>query len=178
MTAETTPPPLTGASGNASVEEANVRLNFLQRLPFFMGTFGGSFVIITILSMLSFYWTDVMHIDPAMVSAFLLITKLWDAVNDPIIGYIADRTQTKAGRYRPWLLMCIPTSVFGLLTFVRLPGVSDSGAAWFSMIMYFVYVLSATCVEVPDRGCSPQPRRTSAAAGRSRPSAWRAPTWA
>jgi sugar (glycoside-pentoside-hexuronide) transporter len=135
-----------------SVEEANVMLTFFQRLPYFGGALGQCLIWTVIMSFLTFFWTDVVFIAPGIVSAFLLITKLWDAVNDPIIGYLSDRTQTRFGRYRPWNLAFIPIAVFGLLTFTVVPGLSAGGQAVFSLTMYFFYVLAYTALEVPGNG--------------------------
>jgi GPH family glycoside/pentoside/hexuronide:cation symporter/probable glucitol transport protein GutA len=137
---------------NVSVEEANVMLTFFQRLPYFAGALGQCFVWTVIMSFLTFFWTDIVFIAPGVVSAFLLITKLWDAVNDPIIGYLSDRTQTRFGRYRPWTLSFIPIAIFGLLTFTVIPGMSQGAQAAFSLTMYFFYVLAYTCSEVPGNG--------------------------
>jgi sugar (glycoside-pentoside-hexuronide) transporter len=104
------------------------------------------------MSFLTFFWTDVVFIAPGLVSAFLLITKLWDAVNDPIIGYLSDRTQTRFGRYRPWALSFIPIAILGLLTFTVIPGLSQGAQAVFSLSMYFLYVLAYTSSEVPGNG--------------------------
>ena len=55
-------------------------------------------------SYLSFFMTDVALIPAAAVSILFLVSRIWDAVNDPMIGSLADRTRTKMGRYRPWML--------------------------------------------------------------------------
>ena len=55
-------------------------------------------------SYLSFFMTDVAMIPAAAVSILFLVSRIWDAVNDPMIGSLADRTRSKMGRYRPWML--------------------------------------------------------------------------
>ena len=140
------------AGKNASVAEASVKLTFAQKLPFASGALGCSFIFTAIMSFLTFFWTDIALIPATVASGFLMITKLWDAINDPIIGYLSDRTQTRFGRYRPWVLSCIPTAVLGVLTFTIIPGLGQRGQMWFSLIAYFLFVLSNTCGEVPGNG--------------------------
>ena len=55
-------------------------------------------------SYLAFFMTDVALVPAAAVSILFLVCRIWDAVNDPLIGSLADRTNTKMGRYRPWML--------------------------------------------------------------------------
>ena len=142
----------TAVSSNASVEAANINLSFAQKLPFASGAFGGCLIWTVVMSYLTYFWTDVALLPAALVSGFLMITKLWDAINDPIIGYLSDRTQTRVGRYKPWILSFIPTAVLGVMTFTVLPGAGKSAQAIFSLSAYFLYVLSYTCGEVPGQG--------------------------
>ena len=53
---------------------------------------------------LAFFMTDVAMIPAAATSIIFLVARCWDAINDPLIGSLADRTRTKMGRYRPWML--------------------------------------------------------------------------
>lgn len=60
---------------------------------------------------LLFFLTDVARLDPAVAGVILLLTKIWDAVNDPIVGVLSDRIKTRWGRRQPWFL-------FGAVPFV------------------------------------------------------------
>lgn len=55
-------------------------------------------------SYLAFFMTDIAMIPAVSVSILFLVCRVWDAINDPMIGSLADRTNTKMGRYRPWML--------------------------------------------------------------------------
>ena len=57
---------------------------------------------------LMIFYTDVFGISMAAVSALMLFSRFWDAINDPIVGGLADKTKTRWGRYRPWLLVAAP----------------------------------------------------------------------
>ncbi|MDR3276579.1 MAG: MFS transporter, partial [Treponema sp.] len=64
------------------------------------------------------FFTDVFGIAGGVAGIIMMLTRIWDAVNDPMMGMIADRTRTRWGRYRPWLLfMALPVVVFLALNF-------------------------------------------------------------
>ena len=72
-------------------------------------------------SYLSVFYTDVVGMAPAIASAIMLIAKIWDGVNDPMFGAIAERTNTRWGRFRPYILFGAPIlAVLSVLTFTTL----------------------------------------------------------
>ena len=67
---------------------------------------------------LPFFYSNIFGLSLEHAAVLLLVTKLWDAVSDPIMGLIADRTTSRWGRYRPYLLwVAVPFAVAGILTF-------------------------------------------------------------
>ena len=74
-------------------------------------------------SYLSVFYTDVVGMAPAIASAIMLIAKIWDGVNDPMFGAIAERTNTKRGRFRPYILFGAPIlAVLSVLAFTTIGG--------------------------------------------------------
>ncbi|WP_427454418.1 MFS transporter [Litorimonas sp. WD9-15] len=98
---------------------------------------------------LLYYYTDVWGISPAAAGTMFLVTKILDAVTDPAMGLIADRTQTRWGKYRPYLLwMAIPYALLGYLLFLG-PDLSDIGKLIFAYVSYSLVMLAFTAINVP-----------------------------
>lgn len=98
---------------------------------------------------LLYYYTDVWGISPAAAGTMFLVTKILDAVTDPAMGLIADRTQTRWGKYRPYLLwMAIPYALLGYLLFLG-PDLSDVGKLIFAYVSYSLVMLAFTAINVP-----------------------------
>ena len=75
---------------------------------------------------------------------------IWDAVNDPIVGSLTDKTKTKWGRYRPWLLVAAPiTAILLVLTFWARPEWTQTSKIVYMTVTYCLLVLGYTCVNIP-----------------------------
>ncbi len=103
----------------------------------------------TIGSFLLFFYTDVFGISAAAAGTMFLVTRLWDAVNDPIMGTIADRTKTRWGRFRPYLLwLAVPFGVIGVLLFTT-PDFSPTGKLVWAYITYNLMMMAYTAINIP-----------------------------
>ncbi|WP_224491128.1 MFS transporter [Robertkochia flava] len=98
---------------------------------------------------LMIYYTDVVELSPASVGTMFLLTRLWDGLNDPIMGIIADRTNTKKGKFRPYLLwIAIPFGIIGVLTFSTFD-FSPSGKLIYAYVTYTLMMMIYTAINVP-----------------------------
>jgi GPH family glycoside/pentoside/hexuronide:cation symporter/probable glucitol transport protein GutA len=84
------------------------KLTLLSKVSYGLGDFASNLSWTFISSYFAIFLTDVAGIEAAIVSAILLVTKIWDGVNDPMFGAIAERTKSKHGRFRPWILFGCP----------------------------------------------------------------------
>lgn len=90
---------------------------------------------------LPIFYSDVFGLKPQHAAFLLLITKLYDAISDPVMGMIADRTHTKWGKYRPYLLwIAIPFAVIGIMSFYT----PDAGYTFKHIYAYVTYILMMT----------------------------------
>ncbi len=119
-------------------------------LGYASGDFANNFSWALVSGYLLYFWTDVALIPAALCGTFMLLSKGIDAISDPIIGAIADRTNSKWGRYRPWIIFAaIPMLVFNILSFRVFPSANVYVRAGYAVIMYILLVLAYTCVNIP-----------------------------
>ena len=98
---------------------------------------------------LLFFYTDVFGIAAAAVGTMFLITRIWDTFFDPVVGVIADRTKSKWGKFRPYLLyVSVPFGVIGVLTFT-VPSFSGSGLLLYAYITYSIMMMIYSLINVP-----------------------------
>ena len=98
---------------------------------------------------LSVYYLDVVGLAPAAASAIMLVAKVWDAVNDPMMGAICERTRSKYGRFRPYILYGAPfLAVFSVLTFTAPFGNGTAGVLW-AAFAYIGAGMLYTLVNIP-----------------------------
>lgn len=98
---------------------------------------------------LPFFYSNVFGLTLKEAAALLLITKLWDAVFDPVMGIIADRTKTRFGKYRPYLLwIAIPFAVMGVLTFTT-PAFTHGWKLFYAYATYILMMTVYSAINVP-----------------------------
>lgn len=98
---------------------------------------------------LPFFYAQVFHLSLAATGTLMLVTRIWDAVSDPMMGIIADRTQTRWGKYRPYLLwMALPFAIAGVLLFTD-PGLGETGKTVWAFATYILMMTVYTGINVP-----------------------------
>ena len=98
---------------------------------------------------LMFFYTDIFGIPAAAVGTMFLITRVGNAAFDPFVGILGDRTETRWGKFRPYLLwMAIPFGIIGVLTFTT-PNLSISGKIIYAYATYTVMMIIYSMINVP-----------------------------
>lgn len=98
---------------------------------------------------LMIFYTDVFGISAAIVGTMFAITRIWDSLFDPIIGVVADRTDSRWGKFRPYLLfLAIPFAVIGILTFTT-PDLGNTGKVVYAFITYTLMMMVYSAINVP-----------------------------
>ena len=89
------------------------RLSFIEKAGYSGGDAAANFVFMSMILFQANFYTDVFGLSTGVAGTIVLVARLWDAVFDPIMGILADRTHTRWGRFRPWVLWtsipCSPT---------------------------------------------------------------------
>ncbi|MEM7277733.1 MAG: MFS transporter [Pseudomonadota bacterium] len=124
-------------------------LSFTEKLGYGLGDAASNFYFQVFNIFLLYYYTDVFGLSAAAVGTMFLVTKIVDAISDPVMGLIADRTQTRWGKFRPYLLwIAIPYGVFGYAMFAS-PDLSDGGKLIYAYCTYTLMMLAYTAINVP-----------------------------
>lgn len=127
----------------------STRLSFREKLGYGLGDTASNFVFHTFNVFLFYYYTDVFGLAAGAVGTLFLVARLWDAINDPMMGAIADRTKTRWGKYRPYLLwMAVPYGLMGYLVFAN-PDLSASGKLIYAYLTYTVMMMVYTAINIP-----------------------------
>lgn len=115
-----------------------------ERLAYGFGDFGCNIIYTAMSAFLLFYYTDYAGVSAFAVGTIMMVSRLFDGVSDIIMGVIVDRTKSKYGKARPWILrMCIPFAISGVLLF----SVPTSWAETPKLIYVFItYNLVSTVV--------------------------------
>lgn len=114
------------------------------------GDLASQFVWTFVGSYLTIYYTDIVGLAPAIVSVIMMGARIWDAINDPMMGAIAERTRSKFGRFRPYIAFGCPfLAIFAVLTFTNpFGGGSAAGAIW-AAVTYIIAGMLHTLVNIP-----------------------------
>jgi GPH family glycoside/pentoside/hexuronide:cation symporter len=127
----------------------DLKLKTKEKVAYGFGDFASSMFWKLFSVYLLYYYTDVFGIAAAAVGTMFLITRIWDTALDPVIGIIADRTDSKWGKFRPYLLwVAIPFGIIGVLTFTA-PELSSSGKLVYAYVTYTLMMMIYSAINVP-----------------------------
>jgi len=142
------------------------RLGLGEKAGFAIGDFGFNLYWTSIASFLAVFYTDVFGLPAAVAGTMLLVTKIVDALTDPVVGALADRTRSRWGQFRPWLLLgALPMAGAGVLTFTT-PDLDGSGKIVYAYLTYSAMMLAYSVLSTPYSSLSgvmsahPQERNT------------------
>jgi GPH family glycoside/pentoside/hexuronide:cation symporter len=131
------------------MENGSSRLSVKEKISYGLGDTASNFYWQMFMSFILFFYTDVFGIPAVAAGTMLLITRMWDTAIDPVMGVIADRTNTKWGKFRPYLLwMAIPIGVIGVLTFTT-PHLSMNGKLVYAYVTSTLMMAAYTAINTP-----------------------------
>lgn len=131
---------------------AHERIGLKEKLGYGVGDLASGLYLNFFGVFLFYFFVNLNGVAPAAIGLMLLLTKLVDAVTDPMMGMIADRTRTRWGRYRPYILFgAVPFGLFGVLVFA-VPDIGPTGTLVWAYVTYTLAMLVYTAVNVPYGG--------------------------
>jgi glycoside/pentoside/hexuronide:cation symporter, GPH family len=133
------------------------KLSKLTKIIYGAGDIGFSMTGTIIAAYFPIFLTDVVGISPAVAALALFIGKSWDYINDPLIGHISDRTRTRWGRRRPFLLFgALPFALAFAMLWWKPPFATQTAFAVFYAVMFVIYDAAGTFVGMPYFALTPE----------------------
>ncbi|MBJ2137253.1 MFS transporter [Paraglaciecola chathamensis] len=120
-----------------------------EKIAYGLGDTASNIVFQSVMLFLSFFYTDIFGISPAVVGTLFLVVRIFDAVTDPLMGAMTDRTKTKYGKFRPYLLwLALPFGVISVLAFTT-PDFSEQGKVIYAFATYALLMIAYTAINIP-----------------------------
>jgi GPH family glycoside/pentoside/hexuronide:cation symporter len=131
------------------MSEAPQKLSVLEKVGYSLGDLAANLIFQTLMTFLAFYYTDVYKIPAATASFIIFVGGFFGAFFNVIMGAIADRTQTRWGKFRPWVLWTsIPFGVIAMLAFST-PDFGENGKVIYAFVTYFLLVIIYSANNLP-----------------------------
>lgn len=132
-------------------EEKVKDFNMWDKIGYAFGDIGCSLFFAFVSSYLMVFYTDVLGIASASVGTLFIVARIWDAINDPMMGTIIDKKKaTKHGKFRPYVVRFgFPLVIVGILTFTAIPGMKDSLKLPYAYVTYILFGMLYTAVNIP-----------------------------
>ncbi|MBU2114062.1 MAG: glycoside-pentoside-hexuronide (GPH):cation symporter, partial [Gammaproteobacteria bacterium] len=120
-----------------------------EKIAYGLGDTASNIIFQTVMLFLTFFYTDIFGISPAVVGSMFLLVRIIDAVTDPLMGALADKTQSRHGKYRPYLLwLALPFALCSVLAFTT-PDLSANGKVIYAFATYTLLMLAYTAINIP-----------------------------
>lgn len=138
--------------GNQKETQKNPQYKYAstrEKLCFGIGAIGKDAICNLVGAFLMLYFTDTLYLAPAFVGVLFFVARIWDAINDPMMGMIVDNTHTRFGKFRIWLI--IGTLVNSVVFVLLFHSFNLSGTALYAYVsvMYILYGMTYTIMDVP-----------------------------
>ncbi|MBI9059311.1 MAG: MFS transporter [Labilibaculum sp.] len=131
------------------MKETDSKLSLKEKVGYSLGDTASHFVWDMVGFWILIFYTDTFGISAAAAGTIMLIARFWDMISDPIMGIIADRTNTRWGKFRPYILwMALPYSVLAVLTFTT-PDLGPTGKVIYAGVTYMLLMTVFTAINLP-----------------------------
>jgi len=125
------------------------KVSVIEKIGYSLGDLAANLIFQTLMTFLAFFYTDVYKIPPATASAIIFAGGMLGAFFNPVMGIIADRTQTRWGKFRPWILWtAVPFGVIAMLAFST-PNFGPGGKVAYALITYILLVIVYSANNLP-----------------------------
>ena len=130
--------------------EKKMKLSGAAKASYGLGAVGKDMVYMLSASYVLYYFQDILGVSAAAMGVILMVARVFDAFNDPVMGAIVAKTKTRWGKFRPWLLIGTVTNAIVLyLMFSAPPALSGSGLVAYAAVTYIVWGVTYTMMDIP-----------------------------
>lgn len=131
------------------MDEPSGKLTLGEKVGYACGDFASVLFWQTLSLHLIFFYTDVFGISAAAAGTMISLSRLWDGVNDPLVGLLADRTRTRWGKFRPYLLWgAVPLAIAAVLTFST-PPLGPAAKLVYAFVTFNLFMMLYTVINIP-----------------------------
>ena len=126
------------------------RLTGFEKFAYGIGAVGKDMVYMLSASYVLYYFQDIMGVSAIAMGIILLIARVFDAFNDPIMGVIVAKTKTRWGKFRPWLLIgTVTNAVILVVMFSAPPSLDGKGLVAYAAVTYILWGITYTMMDIP-----------------------------
>ena len=120
-----------------------------EKIAYGLGDTASNIIFQTVMTFLMLYYTDVVGLDAAVVGTMFLAVRIFDAITDPLMGSLADKTQTRWGHFRPYLLwLALPFAIISILAFTT-PDLEGTSKIVYCFTTYTLLMIAYTAINIP-----------------------------
>jgi melibiose permease len=125
-----------------------MKLSFTEKTSYGVGALGKDMACGIVNTFLMFYFTDVVGLAPAFLGVLFMVARIWDAVNDPMAGWLIDNTRSHIGKFRPWILAGTLSNTLVLIVLFSNPGIRGAGQYVFYSVIYILWGMTYTLEDI------------------------------
>ena len=126
------------------------RLTKKEKVSYGMGAVGKDMVYMLSATYVLYYYQDILGVNPIYMGIILMVARIFDAFNDPLMGVIVAKTKTRFGKFRPWLMIgTITNAVILFAMYSAPPSMDGSGLVAYAAISYILWGMTYTMMDIP-----------------------------
>lgn len=127
-----------------------MKLSLREKISYGLGAVGKDMVYMLSASYILYYYQDILGVNAIAMGVILLVARVFDAFNDPIMGVLVAKTRTRWGKFRPWLLIgTIVNAIILVIMFSAPPSLDGSGLVAYAAVTYIVWGVTYTMMDIP-----------------------------
>ncbi len=127
-----------------------MKLGFKEKAAYGLGAVGKDMVYMLSASYILYYFQDIMGVSAVAMGVILLVARIFDAFNDPIMGIVVAKTHTRWGKFRPWLMIgTLTNAVILFLMFAAPPSLDGGGLVAYAAVTYILWGVTYTMMDIP-----------------------------